>query len=289
MLPRPFHHKCGCGGHVRNGSSSHAKGRKEDAKMLKAGVGAAVAVALVGLAPSGAIASVAIYTFEGAASGYGGDGSAFGMANTFFVNVPFKAVFTRNDATVGATTYDTACCSGIFGMEAASPVAGRLEINGFAFDFGSKFGQQSQFDGDIEGFQLSANNSYEESIAPDLVRSVIYAMTISANGSGTDYLSGDYRSLGSLTPDTTPGWTWNSQVSFGETVYNAGTNQPVSNHNYGWALLTPTTMSVVSSPVPEPETWALSILGFGIAGLALRRRRMNTRIRFCGALSEITM
>ena len=36
----------------------------------------------------------------------------------------------------------------------------------------------------------------------------------------------------------------------------------------------------LSSAAPEPGTWGMMILGFGLAGAALRRRRPTTRVRF---------
>lgn len=38
----------------------------------------------------------------------------------------------------------------------------------------------------------------------------------------------------------------------------------------------------IVSPVPEPTTWALMILGFGLVGSALRTRRRS--VRLCGSL-----
>lgn len=39
--------------------------------------------------------------------------------------------------------------------------------------------------------------------------------------------------------------------------------------------------TLASSPVPEPATWAMFLLGFGIAGRSMRSRRTNTVISFC--------
>lgn len=36
----------------------------------------------------------------------------------------------------------------------------------------------------------------------------------------------------------------------------------------------------VSPAVPEPATWAMMTLGFGAMGFAMRRKKVNTRIRF---------
>ena len=39
-------------------------------------------------------------------------------------------------------------------------------------------------------------------------------------------------------------------------------------------------LTVVSSAVPEPATWAMMILGFGMVGSAMRRRNMKTNVSF---------
>lgn len=43
-------------------------------------------------------------------------------------------------------------------------------------------------------------------------------------------------------------------------------------------MLAPT----VAGAVPEPATWGMMILGFGLAGAALRRRRIATRVSHAG-------
>lgn len=40
---------------------------------------------------------------------------------------------------------------------------------------------------------------------------------------------------------------------------------------------------VPTAPVPEPQTWVLLIVGFGLCGAALRRRHLDPRLRGCGA------
>lgn len=40
-----------------------------------------------------------------------------------------------------------------------------------------------------------------------------------------------------------------------------------------------TKVELLSAAVPEPETWAMMILGFGVVGGALRRRKVGTAIR----------
>lgn len=39
-------------------------------------------------------------------------------------------------------------------------------------------------------------------------------------------------------------------------------------------------LGVRTAPVPEPATWAMMIAGFGAAGVALRRRKIRTSLRF---------
>ena len=36
----------------------------------------------------------------------------------------------------------------------------------------------------------------------------------------------------------------------------------------------------VAAAVPEPATWAIMLLGFGMIGSALRRRRVTAKVRY---------
>jgi hypothetical protein len=41
-----------------------------------------------------------------------------------------------------------------------------------------------------------------------------------------------------------------------------------------------TTFNLTASGVPEPASWALMLLGFGIAGAAMRRQRQRATLQF---------
>ncbi len=45
-------------------------------------------------------------------------------------------------------------------------------------------------------------------------------------------------------------------------------------------LSTPGQFTLTISAVPEPSTWAMAVVGFGIAGTALRRRRAKVRVSY---------
>jgi hypothetical protein len=64
----------------------------------------------------------------------------------------------------------------------------------------------------------------------------------------------------------------NSEVLEGSTL--AGLNRVVANHNIWFDQnLAPVTPG--PGAVPEPATWAMMILGFGVIGAGMRRRRVN--------------
>jgi hypothetical protein len=77
----------------------------------------------------------------------------------------------------------------------------------------------------------------------------------------------------------TSGFAWNSYLESydytGTTTANISTNTSTNPNTY-WAVFSLTPPPVV----PEPSTWALMILGFGIVGGAMRRREANVTVRY---------
>jgi hypothetical protein len=74
---------------------------------------------------------------------------------------------------------------------------------------------------------------------------------------------------------TAPGFTWLGDRQTG----GAGLNQPTyQNNNYGTNGIPYANLSFTGGGggVPEPATWAMMIVGFGLAGAALRGRRTVT-------------
>ena len=84
-------------------------------------------------------------------------------------------------------------------------------------------------------------------------------------------------SVGGLTASTTTG-LWQQFY----TTWNSGSNTSVDlglvNHNTAFSgndfTLDDIAFGVTRPGVPEPATWALMLTGFGLAGVALRRRRL---------------
>lgn len=55
----------------------------------------------------------------------------------------------------------------------------------------------------------------------------------------------------------------------GAGLFSRAFHNDVPNNSIGWGLVT----GFVTSPVPEPTTWTSLLIGFGLAGAGLRRRR----------------
>jgi len=64
----------------------------------------------------------------------------------------------------------------------------------------------------------------------------------------------------------------NAEVLEGSTL--AGLNRVVANHNI-WFDQNLAPVPPVTGAVPEPATWAMMILGFGVVGAGMRRRRVR--------------
>lgn len=118
-----------------------------------------------------------------------------------------------------------------------------------------------------------------------------YTFTIPAN-IGTDVLVSTFASLASANVDfnaalsSYDGSSFGSYsgASFAEFLLSvtgpitAGTHSLVVAGNVtGTAGSYSGTLNVYPAPVPEPATWAMMIAGFGLAGVALRRRSTAAR------------
>ncbi len=75
-------------------------------------------------------------------------------------------------------------------------------------------------------------------------------------------------------PDT------DATVAFGTT--NIASNSPPALNNADGKIdgFKFKNLIVSSSAVPEPATWAMMILGFGMVGSGMRRRNMKTNVSF---------
>ena len=58
-------------------------------------------------------------------------------------------------------------------------------------------------------------------------------------------------------------------------------SQPYESYDLTFRTFADDATAAVTTPVPEPATWAMMLLGFGAVGYAMRRKaKVNTRIRF---------
>lgn len=228
-----------------------------------------LAAAVLVAAP--AAAATVTFTYEGAISSGFDETGVFGPALSTLENTPFVAVFTRHD--VSPTDQ-------FFGpdrsyVEGPGVVTATLTINGITQAFGlspGPFGRQYQFqDPSLEQFTHRAQTAFSTH-GGGVLRNFNATIELGGIGLGTSYLAGpDYRTLGDLAAQ--PDFFFGGSFSIQEEVVPDGgaTTRPV----FALGLLIPTRVSV--SVVPEPATWALMILGFGLAGTALRRRARTPR------------
>jgi hypothetical protein len=86
----------------------------------------------------------------------------------------------------------------------------------------------------------------------------IREFSLSSFGAGTVYLQADNKSTAMNSRFSAYSYDWDS-----------------SRTNYGQGLVTG--FNVAAAAVPEPATWAMMAVGFGVVGAGLRRRKVSVR------------
>lgn len=150
-------------------------------------------------------------------------------------------------------------------------------------------------DGSLGDIDYSHISSYSVTLS-DSLSTTSYGRTIAGgtgSASGTFLASSTgltiplFENLNLYTNATNAAGSYLAQLQFN---YNTSYVQ-ISDaaHNNGFILTTAepnrtvpfaTVVAAMASPTPEPATWGMMILGFGIVGGALRRRRVTPRASF---------
>lgn len=234
-------------------------------------------------------AAAVVYTFTGSVTdGFDASG-VFGIAGRSFSGQAFTARFERDDAVPGSVQAYSPEASQIFGTGPSSPLpVATLTIDGQTHSFGTRNGRQFQASVPCGGctddaFGFSADDSFEGFMpSSSLLRSMFKELVYDGAGSNL-FASADYHSLSGLGPGDGVDLSGSFYV-FDEISTNvitgrfpnfAVTKKVVSlQQAYGFFQVdTLTVTGAGAAGVPEPSTWALSILGFGGVGAMIRRRR----------------
>lgn len=242
--------------------------------MVKKMLGAAMLLAGASLSAVSADAQTATITVTGnVTNGFDATGK-FGAVGASLAGLPFSAIFTV-EPKAGNTVINTATLSYLFGTGVTSPVTAALTIGtGTQFYAGKLHGSARANNGvsggtinGTDGLYYSSEDTDVTTLPPPPASTLFYVSvdTLRDLLSQANYSS--YPTINLLPSDNGVGF---AQVANRDPVtgqYGATT----------YANLALSTISAtVAPPVPEPATWAMMVLGFGVAGAAMRRRVRTT-------------
>lgn len=215
------------------------------------------------------------FTYDGhITSGFDSTGT-FGQVQSLG-GLPFLATFVLTIPTAGAlvdtngTSFLTVNGGANFGT-VATPLTGTITINGVtrasSGNLAGSFSLYNNFNGSLdlistvanEGFQDSTTNTARiinigvGSLGSSIVNSIDPADGASYTVQPADFATGNFRFLATHVVDN---------GSFLQTVFDEDVT--------GDVLVDSLTVSAISA-APEPAGWAMMIVGFGLAGVRLRR------------------
>ena len=156
--------------------------------------------------------------------------------------------------------------------------AGLFDVANFTFDAGKEQKLKTLLTNTAGDIDAAATLNQKKNVSAAIQMSV-WEIAFETENTPFDIASGDFWMTGNgLT-------TFNGGTSSAATIaqgYLANINSGAwntANPNFSLRMLVPqdgnnnqTQVFLVSTPVPEPSTWALLILGFGLLGGAMRRR-----------------
>ena len=239
-------------------------------------VGAAAALATLLLA-STASATIMSITYKGMVYAGQDDTGEYGLAGQSLIGQAFTSTFLVDLDAPGALHDADVWYDFFHGDGAASPVKGTITINGVTQAFGESSGYDNRADHSLQPGCLS------DCTDANFVQGAITEGTKFEGGiyySNHHFLSGGgFASDGSVSGIahgpvnyTNPPTYLGGFMEIDDTATDYGNNNAKTTLHHAIAYLS--VESVTTGAVPEPTSWALMIGGFGMAGAALRRRRM---------------
>ena len=237
------------------------------------------AAALSVMTPIAAQAAQFLITYTGTFDGKDKTG-AFGAPNTDFINSAFTAIYLLDTSTVGATTRtDGLTFSHILGGTRAStvsPVSASLTINGVT----------RAFNGLASGEAILVNN--EAGTGSDIIDHRVSDDGLSTTSTTDNYMYHTVDDVaGTLLSSINwgPAFTYAASRNDGTNAYfqfSTRNNATGDEEEYANGLMNIQSVTVASvGAIPEPGTWLMMIVGFGMVGASIR----STRRRSSGAVA----
>ncbi len=223
------------------------------------------------LAATPAHAATYIITYEGTVANSHDNAGIFGGSGSSLDGLDFTAVYTLTDPLPGAlSSGDGSTYAGTHGgshYSAPSPVSATLTINditqAFSGDYLGVAAQQNDYGGSLDQVSHSSRDH----------------MVIN----GTDIYNGLDNQIFSYSNDFISSIDYTSPLSYTAQAGDWGDGSfqiysPGGGYTFGELHPTSVTIAPLASAVPEPATWALTILGFGLMGGVMRRQRRKMRL-----------
>jgi len=232
-----------------------------------------IAAAALAVAAVPAAAAPTTVTVTGTVmNGYDPVGT-FGTAGADLAGKAFSAIFTV-ESKPDSTLTSTATSAYLYGRGAASPVSAALTIGSGTYNFAGSFSGTARASdaagkGGTDMIYYMAEDTDLSLLPPDNTLFYVFFDSLSNLLSRPDYTAFD-----TVRPGPADAGQGQARIANYDPATGKFGQSTIAN------LSIDTIRADVASPVPEPATWAMMVAGFAMAGVALRRRRVDALVRF---------